>query len=44
MVWGTRYKFSPDAVLAVLASAEYAQADYVRDYEEFLRLAKAGRS
>lgn len=42
LVWGTQYKFSPDAVLAVLASAEYAASDYVRDYEEFLRLAKAG--
>jgi acetyltransferase-like isoleucine patch superfamily enzyme/dTDP-4-dehydrorhamnose 3,5-epimerase-like enzyme len=43
LVWGTQYKFSPDAVLAVLASAEYAPADYVRDYEEFVRLAAAAR-
>ena len=43
LIWGTQYKFSKDAVLVVLASAEYAPADYVRDYEEFLRLAGAGR-
>jgi len=41
LVWGTQYKFSPDAVLAVLASAEYDEADYVRDYEEYLALVRA---
>ena len=41
LVWATQYKFSPDAVLAVLASAEYDEADYVRDYEEYLRLVGA---
>jgi acetyltransferase-like isoleucine patch superfamily enzyme len=38
LVWAVQYRFSADAVLAVLASAPYDEADYVRDYEEFLRL------
>jgi acetyltransferase-like isoleucine patch superfamily enzyme len=41
MVWMTQFRFSPDAVLMVLASAEYDRADYIEDYDEFLRL-KAG--
>lgn len=35
MVWGIQYKFSPDAVLLVLASAPYDAEDYIRDYEKF---------
>ncbi len=38
MVWGTQYAHSPDAILAVLASDPYDSSDYVRDYDEFLRL------
>lgn len=38
MVWGVQYKFSPDAVLLVLASDVYDPADYIRDYEEYRRL------
>jgi len=38
MVWGTQYRFSPDAVLLVLASEVYDPADYVRDYEEYRKL------
>lgn len=38
MVWGVQYKYSPDAVLLVLASEKYDPADYIRDYEEFLRV------
>jgi hypothetical protein len=41
MVWSVQYRFSPDAALAVLASDPYDAADYVRDYEEFLRLVRA---
>jgi UDP-2-acetamido-3-amino-2,3-dideoxy-glucuronate N-acetyltransferase len=37
MVWGAQYHYSADAVLLVLASREYDAADYIRDYEEFLR-------
>jgi acetyltransferase-like isoleucine patch superfamily enzyme len=42
-VWGVQSGFSPDAVLLVLASEAYDPDDYVRDYEEFLRLVKARR-
>jgi UDP-2-acetamido-3-amino-2,3-dideoxy-glucuronate N-acetyltransferase len=38
MVWAVQYKYSADAVLLVLASAAYDAADYIRDYDEFLRL------
>jgi oxalate decarboxylase/phosphoglucose isomerase-like protein (cupin superfamily) len=41
MVWGVQFNFSPDAVLLVLASDQYDAADYIRDYDEFLRLVKA---
>ena len=40
MVWGVQYKYSADAILLVLASDVYAADDYIRDYDEFLRLAK----
>ena len=43
MVWGTQYGHSPDAILAVLASEKYDSDDYIRDYDEFLRLREAGR-
>lgn len=35
MVWGVQYKFSPDAVLMVVASHSYDNTDYIRDYNEF---------
>ena len=35
MVWAVQYRFSPDAVLLVLASDAYDPADYIRDYEEY---------
>jgi dTDP-4-dehydrorhamnose 3,5-epimerase-like enzyme len=38
LIWSTQYRYSPDAVLMVLASAEYDAADYIRDYDEFLTL------
>jgi UDP-2-acetamido-3-amino-2,3-dideoxy-glucuronate N-acetyltransferase len=37
MVWGTQYRYSPDAVLLVFASETYDSADYIRDYREFCR-------
>lgn len=40
MIWGTQWKYSRDAVLLVLASHAYAADDYIRDYEEFLKLRK----
>lgn len=38
MTWGIQYRYSADAVLLVLASAYYDDADYVRNYADFLRL------
>jgi dTDP-4-dehydrorhamnose 3,5-epimerase-like enzyme len=38
MVWCTQSGYSADAVLLVFASEKYDAADYVRDYDEFLRL------
>lgn len=38
MVWGIQYKYSPDAMLLVLASDVYDAGDYIRDYDEFLRI------
>jgi len=36
-VWGTQYKYSEDALLAVLASGPYDADDYIRSYDEFIR-------
>ncbi len=44
MVWGIQYRFSADAVLAVFASHAYESNEYVRDYDEFLRLVTASAS
>lgn len=40
MTWGTQYQYSPDAVLLVFASEPYDNEEYVRDYDEFLRMAR----
>lgn len=36
MVWREMHDFSDDCVLLVLASELYDEADYIRDYEQFL--------
>ena len=36
MTWGTQYRYSDDAVLAVFASHAYDAEDYIREYEQFL--------
>ena len=41
MTWGTQYDYSSDAVLLVFASHPYDDADYIRDYGEFLSLARS---
>jgi len=38
LVWGVQYKYSADAVLLVFASEYYDAGDYIRDYDEFIRL------
>ena len=35
MVWREMYYFSDDAVLLVLASEHYTEADYIREYEQY---------
>lgn len=42
MTWGIQYRYTPDAVLLVFASHYYAGEDYVRDYDRFLDLVRAG--
>ncbi|MBQ8337723.1 MAG: WxcM-like domain-containing protein [Oscillospiraceae bacterium] len=36
-MWREMYDFSPDAVLLVLASEYYDEADYIRDYDKFMQ-------
>jgi len=43
MIWGTQYRYSSDAVLLVLASKHYDSADYIRNYDEFLRLTEGNK-
>jgi len=38
MIWATEYKFTSDAVLLVLASDIYKADDYIRNYDEYLKL------
>ena len=37
MTWAVQYTYSADALLLVFASDPYDPADYIRDYDEFLR-------
>lgn len=37
-LWHEMHDFSHDCVLLVLASNHYDEADYIRDYEEFLQV------
>ncbi len=37
MIWGIQYKYTPDAVLLVLASGIYDADDYIRDYDLFIK-------
>jgi dTDP-4-dehydrorhamnose 3,5-epimerase-like enzyme len=38
-IWREMSDFSPDAVLMVIASNHYDEADYIRSYEDFLDFA-----
>lgn len=40
LVWHEMSDFSPDCVLMVIADAAYDEADYIRDYGEFLAVAE----
>lgn len=35
-LWRVHYKYTPDAMVLVLASEIYSASDYIRDYDEFL--------
>lgn len=39
LVWREMHGFTPDCVLMVLASEYYDEADYIRNYDDFLRVA-----
>lgn len=39
-IWREMSDFSEDCVLMVLADKEYDESDYIRDYEQFLEMAK----
>jgi hypothetical protein len=39
-LWHTMTKFSKDCVILVFASAHFDERDYIRDYDEFLKLAR----
>lgn len=41
MVWKDMYDFSEDSVLLCLASQRYDPQEYIRDYDEFLRIVNA---
>lgn len=36
LIWREMHDFSPDCVLLVLASEYYDEADYIRNYDDFL--------
>lgn len=41
MVWRVHYKYSSNALVVVLASEKYDAEDYIRDYNDFLRLCQS---
>lgn len=41
-MWREMFDFSPDAVLMVLASELYDEADYIRNYDEFIKFVREG--
>lgn len=43
MIWRELNNFSSGAVCTVLASTRYSEADYFRDYSEFLEAARTSR-
>jgi len=43
MIWDRLHHFSRDAVCLVLASTQYAESDYIRDWNEYLRYRQGAR-
>ena len=44
MVWKDMYDFSPDSVLLVLSSEHYDPDEYIRDFDEYLRVCENGEA
>lgn len=42
LTWREMHDFSKDCVLLVLASEHYDDSDYIRDYDEFIKMVKDG--
>lgn len=42
-MWREMYDFTPGTVLLVLASEYYDEADYIRNYEDFIKMIKEGQ-
>ena len=42
MIWKDMYDFSSDSVLLVLASTHYDGSEYVRNYDEYVKLINEG--
>lgn len=42
-MWREMYDFTPGTVLLVLASEYYDEADYIRNYDEFIKMIKEGQ-
>ncbi len=42
-MWREMYDFTPGAVLLVLASEYYDEADYIRNYEDFIKMVREGQ-
>ena len=40
MIWKDMYDFSEDSVLLVLASTHYDGKEYIRDYDEYIKIMK----
>lgn len=38
MIWHEMHDFSADCILLVLANEHYDESDYIRDYDEFLKV------
>ena len=40
MIWKDMYDFSPDSVLLVLSNEHYDPREYIRDYDNYLKMVK----
>jgi len=38
LIWGTMHDFTEDCILMVFADTYYDESDYIRKYEEFLKV------